>query len=91
VPEELDDAALERKLFALAGYNPPGSKPLPERGYIHAELRPSRVTLARLRTITAGIIPKGSATAGSATFTSNGAIGSPQRCGKPVRWAKSYS
>src|SRR5271163_4359335 len=33
VPEELDDAALERKLFAPAGYNPPRSKPLPEWGH----------------------------------------------------------
>jgi transposase len=32
VPAELDDAALERKLFAPAGYNPPRSKPLPEWG-----------------------------------------------------------
>src|SRR5271169_2152445 len=29
VPEDLDDTALERKLFAPAGYNPPRSKPLP--------------------------------------------------------------
>ena len=36
-PEEFDDAALERKLFAPAGYNPPRSKPLPEWGHIHAE------------------------------------------------------
>src|SRR5271168_4550226 len=44
VPEELDDAALERKLSAPAGYNPPQSKPLPEWGYIHAELRRRGVT-----------------------------------------------
>ena len=48
VPEELDDAALERKLFAPAGYNPPRSKPLPEWGHIHAELRRRGVTLALL-------------------------------------------
>ena len=29
IPEEFDDTALERKLFAPAGYNPPRSKPLP--------------------------------------------------------------
>ena len=33
IPEELDDTALERKLFAAAGYNPPRSKPLPEWGH----------------------------------------------------------
>jgi transposase len=48
VPEELDDAALERKLFAPAGYNPPRSQPLPEWGHIHAELRRRGVTLALL-------------------------------------------
>jgi transposase len=45
VPEELDDAALERKLFAPSGYNRPRSKPLPEWGHIHAELRRRGVTL----------------------------------------------
>ncbi len=32
IPEEIDDTALERKLFAPAGYNPPRSKPLPDWG-----------------------------------------------------------
>jgi transposase len=48
IPEGLDDTALERKLFAPAGYNPPRSKPLPEWGHIHAELRRRGVTLALL-------------------------------------------
>ena len=48
VAVELDDAALERKLFAPAGYNPPPSKPLPDWGHIHAELRRRGVTLALL-------------------------------------------
>jgi transposase len=48
VPAELDDAALERKLFAPAGYNPPRSKPLPDWSHIHAELRRRGVTLALL-------------------------------------------
>ena len=39
VPAELDDPALERKLFAPAGSNPPRTKPLPDWGRIHAELR----------------------------------------------------
>jgi alkylhydroperoxidase/carboxymuconolactone decarboxylase family protein YurZ len=39
IPEELDDTALERKLFAPAGYIPPRSKPLPDWGHVHAELR----------------------------------------------------
>jgi transposase len=48
VPAELDDMALERKLFAPAGYNPPRSKPLPDWSRIHAELRRRGVTLALL-------------------------------------------
>jgi transposase len=48
IPAELDDAALERKLFAPAGYNPPRSKPLPDFGYVHAELRRRGVTLVLL-------------------------------------------
>ena len=48
IPAELDDAALERRLFAPAGYNPPNSKPLPDWNRIHAELRRRGVTLALL-------------------------------------------
>ena len=48
ISAELDDAALERKLFAPAGYNPPRSKPLPDFGHVHAELRRRGVTLALL-------------------------------------------
>jgi hypothetical protein len=39
---ELDDAALERKLFAPAGYNPPRSKPLPEWVISTPSCRPTR-------------------------------------------------
>src|SRR6266480_110460 len=48
IPAELDDTALERKLFAPAGYNPPRSKPLPDWNHVHAELRRRGVTLALL-------------------------------------------
>ena len=48
VPGELDDPALERKLFAPAGYNPPQSKPLPDWAHVHGELRRRSVTLALL-------------------------------------------
>jgi transposase len=48
IPAELDDTALERKLFAPAGYNPSHSKPLPDWSRIHAELRRRGVTLALL-------------------------------------------
>jgi transposase len=48
VPAELDDTALERKLFAPTGYNPPRAKPLPDWNHVHAELRRRGVTLALL-------------------------------------------
>ena len=48
VPGEFDDAALECKLFAPAGYNPPQSRPLPDWARVHAELRRRGVTLALL-------------------------------------------
>lgn len=48
IPAELDDTALERKLFAPAGYNPPRGKPLPDWNHVHAELRRRGVTLALL-------------------------------------------
>ena len=42
VPGEFDDAALECKLFAPAGYNPPQSRPLPDWAHVHAELQDYR-------------------------------------------------
>jgi transposase len=48
IPVELDDTALERKLFAPAGYNPPRAKPLLDWNRVHAELRRRGVTLALL-------------------------------------------
>jgi transposase len=48
IAAEFDDTALERKLFAPAGYNPPHSKPLPDWNRIHSELRRRGVTLALL-------------------------------------------
>jgi transposase len=59
VPAELDDTALERKLFAPAGYNPPRAKPLPDWSRVHAELRRSGVTLALLREEYRAGVPRG--------------------------------
>jgi hypothetical protein len=42
VPAGVDDTALERKLFAPAGYNPPRAKPLPDWNHVHAELASAR-------------------------------------------------
>jgi transposase len=59
IPEDLDDTARERKLFAPAGYNPPRSKPLPDWTLVHAELRRRGVTLALLWEEYRGLHPDG--------------------------------
>src|SRR5690242_19338913 len=48
VPPELDDAALERKLFAPPGGRMGASRPAPDWLRIHAELRRPGVTLLLL-------------------------------------------
>ncbi|HTR17018.1 MAG TPA: IS21 family transposase [Acetobacteraceae bacterium] len=48
VPPALDDAALERRLFAPPGFNTPQSKPMPDWHHVHAELRRRGVTLLLL-------------------------------------------
>ncbi len=48
VPPELDDAALEQRLFAPPGFNTPHSRPLPDWHHVHAELRRRGVTLLLL-------------------------------------------
>ncbi len=53
------DHPLERRLFAPAGYNPPQSRPLTDRAYVHAELRRHGVTLALLRQDYRGQHPDG--------------------------------
>jgi transposase len=85
IPEELDDTALERKLFAPAGYNPPQSKPLPDWGHVHAELRRRGVTLALLWEEYRGHHPDGYGYSRFCDSTSNGATGSRRPCGRPTR------
>ena len=48
VPAEVDDAELERRLFAPAGFNAPSSRPAPDWNHVHAELRRRGVTLLLL-------------------------------------------
>jgi hypothetical protein len=54
VPEELDDAALERTLFAPSGYNPPRSNPLPEWGHTGCKRLPRNRRSRSLRRKAAG-------------------------------------
>ena len=44
LPEELDDAALESRLFG-ARWGPPGPRPKPDPAHIHQELKRAGVTL----------------------------------------------
>ena len=48
VPAEIDDAALERLLFAPAGFNRPSARIMPDWNHVHAELRRRGVTLLLL-------------------------------------------
>ncbi len=48
VPAEIDDADLERRLFAPAGFNAPSTRPPPDWNHVHAELRRRGVTLLLL-------------------------------------------
>jgi transposase len=48
VPAEIDDAELERRLFAPAGLNKPSARIMPDWTRVHAELRRRGVTLLLL-------------------------------------------
>ena len=70
VPEAIDDAGRERRLFpALPSSHTSG--PLPEWSEVRRELRGKKVTLASLRSPRRSI-RRGCSTAGSASSTGNG-------------------
>ena len=48
VPAEIDDAELERRLFAPAGFGKPPVRIMPDWHHVHAELRRRGVTLLLL-------------------------------------------
>jgi len=48
VPEGLDDGGLERRLFTPPTFDPAPTRPLPDWGYIHRELKRRSVTLLLL-------------------------------------------
>jgi transposase len=48
VPAEIDDAELERRLFAPAGFGKPPARIMPDWHHVHAELRRRGVTLLLL-------------------------------------------
>jgi transposase len=48
VPAEIDDAELERRLFAPVGFNKPSARIMPDWNHVHAELRRRGVTLLLL-------------------------------------------
>src|SRR5512147_1266546 len=48
IPDELDDAALERRLFTPPGFHAGPTQPLPDWSRVHTELRRRGVTLLLL-------------------------------------------
>jgi transposase len=48
LPEDMDDAALERRLFANTLYTPASERPLPDWSRVHQELKRKGVTLTLL-------------------------------------------
>lgn len=48
LPEDFDDAALERRLFANANPTPAANRPLPDWSWVHQELKRKGVTLTLL-------------------------------------------
>ena len=48
IPDEIDDAELERLLFAPAGFNRPSARIMPDWNHVHGELRRRGVTLLLL-------------------------------------------
>jgi transposase len=49
MPEELDDAALERRLFMPPTFDEKPARPLPDWSHVHQELKRRAVTLLLLR------------------------------------------
>jgi transposase len=59
LPEALDDAALERRLFASSYKQPPAKRPLPDWATMHRELKRQGVTLLLLWQEYKAVTPEG--------------------------------
>jgi transposase len=59
LPENLDDAALEKRLFANANPTPAANRPLPDWSWVHQELKRKGVTLTLLWQEYKGANPEG--------------------------------
>ena len=67
IPDKLDDAALERMLFAPASYNPP-SKPLLKWKHVHAELRRGLTPGRNIAPIIPAVMRNSSSESAAASF-----------------------
>ena len=85
VPPELDDVALERKLFTPAFGGGEPSRPQPDWSRLHAELRRPGVTLLLVWEEYRAGQPDGYGYAVSATSTPPGAAACRQRCARTTR------
>jgi len=91
VPEGLDDAELERRLFTPAGFHEGSTKPLPDWTKVHEELKRRGVTLMILWEEHAPRMSMATDTPASVSFTANGEGASRRRCDRPTWQAISCS
>jgi hypothetical protein len=92
IPGDLDDAALERRLFTPPGFHAGPTPPLPDWSRLHTELRRRGVTLLLLwEEYRAEHIRTATATAGSVRSTAHGGGRSARPCARPMSPARSCS
>jgi len=82
VPEGVDDAELERRLFTLTTFDEKPTRPLPDWSHVRKELKRRAVTLLLLWRNTGPNTPTATATAGFAISTVIGAKPSRRPCGR---------
>jgi hypothetical protein len=91
IPDTIDDADLERRLFAPTEAGSSAARTDPDWSHIHAEMKRRGVTLALLWQSIEASTPKATPTAGSASGTATGASASRRRCARRLWPARSCS
>jgi transposase len=89
IPDELDDAALERRLFTQPGFHAGPTQPLPDWSRVHTELRRRGVTLLLLGEEYRAEHPDGYAASARSTVRGGGRSARP--CGRPTSPVRSCS
>ena len=91
IPQEINDAELERRLFTPAGFHHGPTRPLPDWAKVHEELKRRGVTLMILWEEFRAEAPDGHGYARFCRFTANGRNTSHRRCGRRMWRATSCS